>query len=258
MAILSRAIKITGDEEVFQGNALLQIQSGNYWQNVGHYEHIGFIGGKPGTMKSTILRYFAAAWGGNYTPFGFRFNPEPGQRIAWFDGEQPRDIVVGAVNHIRELGGVDTTDYLDMFELNGILLPVDRRRELWRIIYQVIAPNKSHGLIIIDGMANFLDNINNFDEVNQFMNCLTTVAKQLKVMIIVLSHLASDGDGGQKLFGSGGTRLSQLASFGWFMSAYGPYFVMDLTKGRYGFVAPKIFRFGKEKNILLMEPYCPF
>ncbi len=72
MTILSRAVKIDGSEEIFKGDALLQIRSGNHTRNVGHFEHIGYIGGPPGSMKSTLLRYFAASGAQKCQPFGFK------------------------------------------------------------------------------------------------------------------------------------------------------------------------------------------
>lgn len=257
--ILSRAVKITGDEPILLGPSLLQIKSGNYTKNIGHFGHIGYIGGKPGTMKSTILRYIAASGANECTPFGFKLNLG-GKRIVWFDGEQPRDIIISSVNHIIELSchtreSWDKLDYLTMFELNGIQRPVERRREMWRIIMEELDYRKDTGLIIIDGISNFVSNINNFDEVDDFMNKLTTVAKRLDCMIIVLSHLTGDGE---KLYGSAGSRLDQLASFGFHMSSQGGYFTMSLAKGRYSYIAPKSFRWGKGVNELIEQGYFPF
>lgn len=252
--IRSRAVKITGEEEVFEGDSLFQIKSGNHWKNVGHFEHLGFIGGPPGSMKSTLLRYIAASGKPGFTPFGFRLNLG-GQRISWFDGEQPRDIVVESFKHIQ---GMADIDFLDMYELNGIQSAVGRRREMFRIFREDLDVRKNTGLIIIDGLSNFVRNINNFDEVEDVMDKLNTSAKRLKCMILVLSHLANTEGGGKKLFGAGGTRLSQLASWGLEMSIQDKYFIMNIVKGRYGYVAPKYFEFDKRKNVLLELPYCPF
>lgn len=259
--VKSRAVKIDGSEETFSGSSLFQIQSGKYLQNVGHYEHLGFIGGKPGTMKSTILRYIAAAGAEKCHPFGFRLNLGD-KSVIWFDGEQPKDIVVNSVNHIVELSCANKADYLEMYSLNHLPKPIDRRRELHRIVREEISPrhdyNEPHqaGVIIVDGLANFVNNINNFDEVGDFMDQLTTTAKRLKCMVIVLSHIVDFG-GNRKLYGAGGTRLEQLASWGFYMRSEGQYFIMELAKGRYGWVAPKVFRWGKGKNELIESIYCP-
>lgn len=258
----NRAVRIDGNETIFKGNSLFQIKSGNVIQNVGHYEHVGFIGGKPGTMKSTILRYIAASGADGCMPFGFKLNLE-GRKIVWFDGEQPKDVVVNSVNHIAELScTTDVHDYLEMYELNGISSTADKEKELARIIIQDLIVRRMQNMdnqaavVIIDGLSNFCD-IHNFDRIERFMGKLMEASKRMNAMFIVLSHLTANGDG-TKLFGAGGTRLEQLASWGFYMRSEGRYFVMTQAKGRYGFVAPKAFTWAKEKNQLLMEPYFPF
>ncbi len=255
--IRSRAVKITGQEESFEGDSLFQIRSGNYWSNVGHFQHIGYIGGKPGTMKSTILRYIAAAGVPGFEPFGFRLNLG-GKKVVWFDGEQPKDIVIKSVKHILDLTQNQSTDFLTMYELNGIQSSVARRAEMFRVFREDLDHRKDTGVIIVDGLSNFVRNINNFDEVEDFMDKLTTSAKRLNCMIIVLSHLAATEGGGTKLFGAGGTRLDQLASWGLHMASMDRYFMMTMTKGRYGGIAPKFFEFGKDKGLLTEPFYFPF
>ncbi len=262
----ARAVKINGSEEIFVGNSLFQIRSGNYWQNVGHYEQLGFIGGPPGSMKSTILRYIAAAGSQDCEPFGFRLNLGD-KRIVWFDGEQPRDIVVNSINHIKDLANcgeqkVDVLSYLDMYELNGITaegmsIPAARRKEMWRILREDIRihQNKEIGVIVVDNLANFVTSVMDWTAVETFLGQLMTIAKRYKCMVLILSHITKDGE---KLFGAGGTKLLECSSWGLRMSKQQQFFQLAEMKLRYGTIAPKVFLWGKGKNELIEQGYQPF
>lgn len=248
---------ITGDEEVFEGDSLFQMKCGNHWRNVGHFGHLGYIGGKPGTMKSTILRYIAAS-GSGVAPLGFRLNLN-GKRIVWYDGEQPEDIVVRSVKDImRMAGGRAALDsFFEMHSLNHIVDPFERRKALWTDILGRVAPRNDTGVIIVDGLGNFIQNINDFPEANEVANKLLQIAKRMDAMVIVLAHLA-EKDGAAKLFGAAGTEADKAASWGFHMESRGKYFVMSDKKGRYGFIAPKGFRWGSQTGILTEQPYYPW
>lgn len=265
----ARSTKVTGNEETFKGASLFQIKSGNALKNVAHNGHLVYIAGPPGSMKSTVLRYIAASGSPDCMPFGFKLNLE-GTKIVWFDGEQPKDIVVDSINHIKELAScgnssVNVLDYLDMYPMNEILpdgsgngfvetVAFARRKEMWRIFREEIIPRREHSVMIVDGLANFCD-IMNWQEVELVMNQFMTVANRYHMLVFVLSHLTRDGE---KLFGSGGTRLNQLASSGLKMGIYGQFFRMGSDKLRYGAIAPKVFTWGKEKNELIEQLYWPY
>lgn len=252
-----RPVLITGEEEIFEGDALFQVRCGNHWQNVGHLGHLGFIGGKPGTMKSTILRYIAAS-GAAPSPLGFKLNLD-GKRVVWYDGEQPQDIVVKSVREIIRLtdNRVDLDSFFEMNSLTHEMDPVERRRALWYDLKTRVMPRMDTAVIVIDGLANFLSNINDFVEAMDVLNKFMLIAKKMNAMIIVLAHLA-ERESGMKLFGAAGTETEKLASWGFHMELRGKYFVMTDRKGRYGFVAPKAFQFGAKKGILTEEPYYPW
>jgi hypothetical protein len=255
--VLSRPVLVTGDEEIFEGDSLFQIKCGNHWKNVGHFGHLGFIGGKPGTMKSTLLRYIAASGSGT-NPLGFRLNLG-GRKIMWYDGEQPDDIVVRGVRQIVKMtrATAPLESFFEMASMNHILDPRERRKALWADIFGRVDPRGETGVIIIDGIANFVNNINDFEEANTVVNQCIQVAKRLNCMVIVLAHLA-DRESGSKLFGALGTEVEKLASWGFHMERRGKYFVMSDKKGRYGFIAPKGFQFGKLDGTLIEEPYYPW
>jgi RecA-family ATPase len=271
----NQATLITGEEEVFQGDALLQIKSGNRWYNIAHEGHVVYLAGLAGTMKSTILRYIAASGGGQTTPLGFKLNTN-GKLVRWFDGEQPIDIVVDSINQIKDLSGIcDGGEYLDMYSLNNITTPIKRRSELWRLLYDK-ENAESHndfgpkayntGLIIIDGADNFMDNLNDVKESITFINNLKTTAQRMRCIVIILSHTTQGFVGNQtKLYGVFGTKLKNYASCGFDMERRGKFFGMKQTKARMRqqeegigtTIAPQWFTYGKYTNTLVPEPYMP-
>lgn len=249
------AKRVTGKENIKVENSVLQLKNGNTWMNVAHWEHLVYLAGPAGTMKSTILRYLAAAASGEVTPLGFKLNLE-GRRICWFDGEQPLDILSASIAQIQTLTGVGHDDYLDVFTVNGVQTQKERRDELWNFIYGQTNP-RNIGLIIIDCADNFLADLNDTKESVKFINDLKVTAKRLKCLILILSHTTSRKGEDSKLYGMFGTKLKNYASCGFDMERIGRHFVMRQTKQRYAPIAPKFFSYGKEHKVLIEAPYFP-
>lgn len=245
---MSTKRRVTGKENILEEDSVLQLRNGNKWMNVAHWEHLVYLAGPAGTMKSTILRYLAAAGSGKVNPLGLRLNLN-GRRIAWFDGEQPLDILSKSIAQIGTLAGVEHEDYLDVFTVNGVQKQSERRNELWDFLYGQTNP-RNIGLVIIDCADNFIADLNDTRESMAFVNDLKLTAKRLRCLILILSHTTSRKGEDSKLYGMFGTKLKNYASAGFDMERIGRHFIMRQTKTRYAPVSPKFFSYGKENNVL--------
>lgn len=252
MFALMRKTRVFGTENGLDGPSIFRQQCGAYSLNVGHHGHLGYISGPQGALKSTVLRYWAAAALSGETKLTFDFDLSD-RCVLLLDGEQPPDIFATAVRQIHTLAGKQDDDRLIAHSLTDYISSFDKQDKLFELAYKY---RSDLGLMLIDGGKNFVNSANDEQGCRRFIMNLMDIGKRTGAIIVILSHL-SGKKGEERLFGWLGSLLHDLASFGYQMQRSGKYFILREVKTRYAPTSPVILNYGRDIGMLEEMPYYP-
>lgn len=231
----------------------LRVRRGNHYFNIGDWGSMGYIGGNPGTMKTTMTDYLAAAGlkGEEVLQFDFKLGDKC---IIKADGEQPKRQFDKGCNRILELAGKDYDDRLIPYSFSGVIDAVERRNMLYEILAKY---RKDLGLILVDGAAHFMADANDRHETKLVTSIFNKIAQDYSCMPLFVNHLTQRADKTSKLYGTSGTEIDKICTWGWITMQQGPYF--GLTKGKFREdQAPPNLWCTHVDGRLVPEPYFPF
>jgi hypothetical protein len=143
------------------------------------------------TGKSTVS---SAIWAGAYADgdhdlLGFKVHPPPGRpRAVYIDSEQATTETwpawQRALQRIGKHGAGDASEASETWMCFSRLPSNKARQEL---VFKVLEDDQNF-LVFIDGVADFIDDVNNAKEVDQFMQRLRTAADERQTAVILTIH----------------------------------------------------------------------
>lgn len=229
----------------------MQARRGNHVCNFGHWGHVGFLGGKPGTMKSTVARFLVAAGLSGEEKLQMTFDLGD-KLIIYADGEMPEDLFHQAMQHILKIAGKTHDDRLLARSYTSMTDPEERYRDLLHLIN---IHRKDIGLVVWDGVANFMrDPMDRFEAIALLNGCIK-LGKHFGMINLFLNHLIDKNDKSTKLYGTVGSEIEKLASWGFTTVQQGKYF--GLTKGKFRYKSFPNLWYTREDDLLIPEPYFP-
>lgn len=231
----------------------LRARRGNQWYNFGHWGHLGFYAGPPGTMKSTTLKHLAAAGLSGEECFQQTFDLDD-RLIIYADGQQPEDIFKASMKELLNLAGKEHDERLFGMWYPEMTQPIDRQNDLLRLINKY---RKDIGLIILDTVDDFtLPNDENASR--EFIENFKKLGKHFGIITLCVTHLTDKQDKSArlKMYGHLGTMLEKQSSWGFFTAQQGKYF--GLTKGKFRYKSLPNLWFTREDNNLIPEVYFPY
>lgn len=163
--------------------------------------------GLPKAGKSTFISAAIASAISKRTIFDmnlFLFQDKP--KIALFDTEQSNFDIERVLTRINKLAKIKDIHK----DLNVYLLSEDTSTNIVKLI-QVYLNNygKETGIIIIDGLLDLVENMNNEAEAKQIIRLLKKWAKQHKILIICVLHLGKKENNTLGHVGSASDRYAQ-------------------------------------------------
>lgn len=128
-----------------------------------------------------------------------------GKKIAYFDTEQPYQFYMDAQNRIIELAGLDRrpANY-ESFRTRDI----ESKAQRYYIIKNYIETTENLGIVVLDGVADMIDNFNDIQQSSALVYQLMRWADQKNVLIVCVLHF---NPGTRKIKGTLGSRLSELS-----------------------------------------------
>lgn len=229
----------------------MQARRGNHVVNFGHWGHLGFYGGKPGTMKSTAVRFLVAAGLSGEEKLMQTF--DLGDRlIIYADGEMPEDLFHTSMHHILKIAGKPYDDRLLGMSYTGMTNPTERYRDLLTLINK---HRKEIGLVVWDGVANFMADPMDRHEAIDLLNGCGKLGRHFGMINVFINHLIDKNDKSTKLYGTIGSEVEKLASWGFTTVQQGKYF--GQTKGKFRYKAFPNLWYTREDDLLIPEPYFP-
>lgn len=232
----------------------LRARRGNTWYNFGHWGHLGYYAGDPGTMKSTTLRCLVAAGLSGKEVFQQTFDLED-RIIIFADGQQPEDLFKASQRHTLDLAGKTHDDRFIAMNYTELTDPQERLNDLLHLINR---HKRDLGMLILDCATDFLANPNDRTECMDMINGFGRLGTQFGTITLFVSHLTERADkhAPKKMYGTFGTEVGKLASWGYMTQQQGKYF--GLTKGKFRYKALPNLWFTREDNDLIPEPYFPY
>lgn len=231
----------------------LRARRGNHWYNFGHWGHLAFYAGPPGTMKSTTLKHLVAAGLSGKECFQQTF--DLGDRmIIYADGQQPEDIFQKSMKDIMTLAGKDHDDRFLGMNYTDMTQPIDRYNDVLRLVHK---HRKDIGMLILDCADDFT-NPNDELTSREFIENWKKLGKHLKMITLGVTHLTDkqDKSARKKMYGHLGTIWEKQASWGFYTDQQGKYF--GLLKGKFRYPPIPNMWFTRQGNLLLPEPYFPY
>ncbi len=229
----------------------IRARRGNYKYNVADWGHLGYFGGKPGSMKTTTIRYLIAAGLSGEEKLNFEF--DLGDRaIIVADGEQPEDLFESGMHDILRIAGKQHDNRLIAASYTEMTNPLERYNDLLHLINR---HRRDVGMVVMDGLANFMYNPNDRFETMNILREFDLLAKKLKFIPLMVNHLTDKNDKTTKLFGVAGTEVDKLASWGFINEQQSKYY--GLKKGKFRFKQFPNLWFTRTGNDLIPEPYFP-
>jgi hypothetical protein len=149
------------------------------------------------TGKSTVS---SAIWAGAYADgehdlLGFKVHPPPDKPIAlYIDSEQANTETWPAWQRaLQRIGKHDARGVSEASEtwMCFSRLPSNKARQ--ELLFKVLEDGRIF-IVIIDGVADFIDDVNNAREVDQFMQRLRTAADERQIAVIVTIHKNKGAD----------------------------------------------------------------
>lgn len=236
---------------------IFKVQRGDYLYDVGHWGHLCYMAGSPGSSKTTQLDYLTAAAISGETILGYKIDLQ-GRSVLRIDGEMPQDLYMrgkARIEHLCKGKGLDQLIYPDQ-TLASITKVRDREQEMWEI---VMKHHKDLGILIIDRIGNFISDINSQVQSEKLISKLLAVTEATNCLPIVVSHMTIDKWGNPyKLYGTLGSMINQLFSEGLMTCKRSKYFGLINHKLRYKPYPQLWAQVDDETGLLIPERYCPY
>lgn len=157
---------------------------------IGTYGNFSFIQGPPKTKKTFLTSLFSAAYlAGQCKKFSGNIKGfSEGKILMHFDTEQGRFHAQRTFKRVLDMTGLKHDNY-KTYGLRGI----DYKDRL-RAIEIAIEDTKNVGLVIIDGIADLMADVNNIEEANALVQKIMTLSQQynIHIMTIIHSNFGSD------------------------------------------------------------------
>ncbi len=167
--------------------------------------------GPPKSRKSSLMGMIAAASLSEEGRFGTIESKIKGD-ILWFDTEQSEMEVQLFQNNVIKMSKVTDDDLILSKYYAMKLRPYDEMERLLVIDKLITAPNlfNNIGLLILDGIADLLYNVNEIEASKKLVTRLTQWADTLNVPLFVALHTNKDG---KDATGSLGGFINKKASY---------------------------------------------
>lgn len=231
----------------------LRARRGNHWYNFGHWGHLGFYAGPPGSMKSTTLKHLCAAGLSGRECFQQTF--DLGDKIIIYaDGQQPDDIFKKSMKELLQLADRKEDNRLLGMSYTEMTRPVDRQNDLLRLINK---HRRDIGMVVLDTVDDFL-NPNDQQESLEFIENFKKLGKHFGMITLCVTHLTDklDKSARVKMYGHLGTMLEKQASWGFYTQQQGQFF--GLTKGKFRYKSFPNLWFTRSDIHLIPQPYFPY
>lgn len=152
------------------------------------------IYGQPKSRKSSLMAMIAAACISEEKKFENIESNIDGS-VVWFDTEQSDTEVQYFQNNVIAMSGLtDDEEIKDRYHVFKIR-PYDEEQRLQIVDRMLTAPNiiDNIGLIVLDGLADLIYNVNEIEASKKLVTRLTYWADHLKVPLILALHTNKDG-----------------------------------------------------------------
>lgn len=157
---------------------------------IGTYGNFSFIQGPPKTKKTFLTSLFSAAYlGGECDRFAGKIKGHnDGKILMHFDTEQGKFHAQRTFKRVLEMTGVGSERY-KTYGLRGV-----GYKDRLRAIEIAIEDTKNLGLVIIDGIADLMSDVNNIEEANELVQKIMRLSQQynIHIMTIIHSNFGSD------------------------------------------------------------------
>lgn len=204
--LLKRAAATTFDFHAPLPNeeAILNLHVYSKNRKVGGFGQIGVFVGHEKSGKSFLISCIIASSFGQDI-LGFSLDMK-GRKIADFDTEQPQYFYALNKKRMTIMAGLNTNapNYIAQN-----LRPFSPEQRI-AIVEEYLQLNKDIGLLILDGIVQFLKDYNNLEESQAMMARLMRWAEDYNILILVVIHL-NKGDG--KIRGHLGSELKNQCDF---------------------------------------------
>ena len=166
------------------------------------------ITGLPKARKSTIISALVASFITGTPVFNFQLKiHKEKDHIAVFDTEQSPYDFNRSINTIEKLSGYSRPDVFTF--LDAFLLSQDEPSEILRIIDQYLKITPNCGIIVIDGLLDLIDNMNDEGSSKRLIRILKKWAKRHEILIITVLHLGKKDQNSIGHIGSASDRYAQ-------------------------------------------------
>lgn len=151
---------------------------------IGTYGNFSFIQAPPKHKKTFLVTLLSAAYlGGNSEKFcGKIKGHRDGRHLLHFDTEQSAFHAQRVFRRTLDMSGVEE----DCYYTYGLRSqdPKDRIS----IIEAAIHQNEDAGLVVIDGLADLISDVNNIEEANKIVQKIMTLTERYKIHILTVIH----------------------------------------------------------------------
>ena len=161
-----------------------------YETPIGTYGNFSFIQGPPKTQKTFLMSLFSAAYlGGDCERFSGKIKGNrDGKCLLHFDTEQGKFHAQKTFKRVLEMTKTDSVCY----KTYG-LRPLDHKERL-KVIQVAIEDNEDAGLVIIDGIADLLADVNNIEEANGLVQKIMKWSQIYNIHIMTVIHTNHGSD----------------------------------------------------------------
>lgn len=157
---------------------------------IGTYGNFSFIQAAPKHNKTFLVSLLSAAYlGGNSKRFCGKIKGHRGSRkILHFDTEQGEFHAQTVFRRVLDMTGVGT----DIYKTYG--LRAQGYKDRLNIIKVALDNNQDAGLVIIDGLADLVGDVNNMEESNSLVQEIMSLTQMYKVHVLTVIHTNSGSD----------------------------------------------------------------
>lgn len=173
---------------------------------VGTLENFVVVTGVVKSGKSTFLSAIAASAIYYNDIFGMKINlPKDKQKIAYFDTESSAFDMWRQMERIKKFS---RRDYLPDELFDAYNVREDNPNDIIKLINTYLENNVC-GVLIIDGLLDLCENMNDEGEAKRVTNWLKRITKQFKILIICVIHLGKKDNNTLGHVGSAADRYCQ-------------------------------------------------
>lgn len=152
------------------------------------YGNFAFIHAAPKTMKTFTISLLAATYLADGNSFenlvcGPIKGHRKGKRLAWFDTEQGSSHAANAFNRVFKMTDEKYRDECDLFFLRSI-----GYKARVEAIEHYLETTENVGLVIIDGVADLIAEVNSLEETNYIAQKFMTWTEKYQVALISCIH----------------------------------------------------------------------